>query len=83
MVRVPVELHEELARLAESFLRLYAEGRTDLPPEFVDANFVPRWYVIQKGVESVIGKRKRSNRRRPRKAVADEGCKQGSRLGGA
>jgi hypothetical protein len=74
-VRLPVELHGRIVRLAKRFDHSYIRqvpGRfvMDSPAEFQDRGGTPLWYVIQKAITELEQHRKRSKyKSKTRKAI--------------
>ena len=64
-IRLPVELHARLVRLANEFDRaddndMIGRFPIKLPPEFADRGGTPLWFVIQKAVAELEQHRERS-----------------------
>lgn len=68
MIRVPRELGDQLRAEADELLRIYSEGKGDLPAEYCER--VPIHYVIKRALEDMRAKRVRSRAPR-RKASID------------
>jgi hypothetical protein len=66
MLRVPRELGEQLRAEADELLRIYQEGKGDLPREYCEK--VPLHYVIKPALEDMRSKRVRS--RAPRREAS-------------
>ena len=67
-LRVPAQLKARLERKARHYDAMQLQGKSDVPSEFGDPKGkhvgTPLWYVIQRALDELDDKHKRSNRKR-------------------
>lgn len=61
IIRVPVEIAQRLDRLGAEFEEAHVLGHMHLPNAFAEK--VPKYYVIERGLNELEGHRARSSRR--------------------
>lgn len=65
MIRVTKALHARLDALRRKELEAYQQGKLEgLPEAFIDRDSVPLYHVIEKAVEQLERKRRRSAKRK-------------------
>lgn len=69
MIRVPKGLHSRLDALRRKELEAYQQGKLEgLPDTFIDRNSVPLYHVIEKAIDHLERKRRRSAKGKPANA---------------
>jgi hypothetical protein len=68
-IRIPLELHARLVRLAEAFDRSLEncdppQFTPKVPWEFLDRGGTPLWFVVEKAVKELEAHRRRSKYKR-------------------
>ena len=68
LIRVPEHLARRLKRLATEFEASYVDGHTPLPNKYCE--HVPLHYIIERALDELEGKRRRSRRPSKRRPAA-------------